>query len=786
MAKKDKADKKLSKKKLNNVSAMDAIVDKLIMSLDDNYVSTINLNEKNAEFKSIINDELDMAKGISGGSIVDFARSVFQNNNNTNTKSDQDDDVLYKFIAQNSGDIYTTYLERNKNQFNEARDLNFIAKMVPSLNQSVQILLNHITSSDDLSGIFTRSLDIGSNMDPMDADTVKSAIEQFEDDNRLLFKLKNICYKGSLEIGQYYIYAISYSKLFTEYSKTKAKTNAFGSMVAKSQSSSGATEHIGFVSEGVTYDHIDSDCRCISATCALEKAEFQEIETMLSSGDKSVPAPSDLSVRKSIQTGIADIYTLESAIPAEILEIMPGIEAVADMPTSRVGQQLRSTIDSMSSNANRGNLASDGTVSINTKAEKFDTTGTYIKFIEPSKIIPIEVLDETIGYLYVETKNKKKDENAAKFVSTEFTNVKKMDAIDKIANMLTDKIISKFSAKFVADNAKFKNLIANCILANGIVNKEYKIQFISPEDLIPFNINPDKDGRGQSVLKNAMFPAKLLTSYELKKNLNYINKSGDKTIAHVRGGQTDMSRKNQVMRIIRNLQESNITFGDMMSDYSMMFHKYASDNNIVMPMGRNGNRLIEFEKMEGQNIDMNTEYEKNLENNAITATGVSPLMIEQYNQADFAKSYTTAHIGLAGFVSSIQSDLEEPTTRLYKIIIQNLNIDDRLKQQVLPCFKFKLPRPKSLAAVNNTESMSNTMQIAETIIQLKYGDQVDDPIEKKQINAVKFAIVKELTPFIDWSHMEDLMQEAVTEVDNIKTTTGTGSGESDIAGPSEF
>ena len=85
-----------------------------------------------------------MAKGISGGSIVDFARSVFQNNNNTNTKSDQDDDVLYKFIAQNSGDIYTTYLERNKNQFNEARDLNFIAKMVPSLNQSVQILLNHI------------------------------------------------------------------------------------------------------------------------------------------------------------------------------------------------------------------------------------------------------------------------------------------------------------------------------------------------------------------------------------------------------------------------------------------------------------------------------------------------------------------------------------------------------------------------------------------------------------------------------------------------------------------
>ena len=71
-----------------------------------------------------------------------------------------------------------------------------------------------------------------------------------------------------------------------------------------------------------------------------------------------------------------------------------------------------------------------------------------------------------------------------------------------------------------------------------------------------------------------------------------------------------------------------------------------------MPSGRNGNHLVDFEKMEGQNIDMNTEYEKNLENQALTATSIPPLLVEQYNQADFSKAYTTAHMGFAAALAA--------------------------------------------------------------------------------------------------------------------------------------
>ena len=213
---------KLNRGKLHDVSIMDTIIDKMIMSLDDNYVSTLNLSEKNSEFKSIINDELNMAKGLSHDSILDFTRTLSANQTTGVKAVDTTDDDIYKYIAQNSGSLYSTYNERYKNKFIEAKDLTFISKMVPSLGQAIRIALNHVTSSDDLSGAFTRNLDFGTNLEDDEVKVITQALEQFETENKLLYKLKNICFYNCMIVGKYYIYAVSYSKLFTKYSKNKA------------------------------------------------------------------------------------------------------------------------------------------------------------------------------------------------------------------------------------------------------------------------------------------------------------------------------------------------------------------------------------------------------------------------------------------------------------------------------------------------------------------------------------------------------------------------------------
>ena len=766
------------------LGAMNTIVTKLLMALDDNYVSTLNLNEKNAEVKSLINDQLDLAKGTSGGSIIDFTRqNIVASKKNNNISSNDQNDIL-NFIKHNSGSLYQSYIERNKNRFVETKDLKFVSKFIPSLGQAVKIALTHIVSSDDLSGAVKRGIDLGKGVNDEEAALVMDAIEKFENETNLLLKLKNFVYYNSLVSGNHYVYAVSYKKLFEQYSRAKAAAKKMGG--SKTENVPSLSLSSVPASESVTYDKfIDTDTGALTIKCALESAQLDEIRNGISF-EGAVLNGKKLSDEKNFRNGvinaIADVYICESAIPENIMDMMEIAVEAADHDRGEFGNKMRDKIDKASAYKKSSSSIADGTVDTSSaKGEKFDITGTYLKFIDAKNIIKLEVLGEVIGYLYVESAKKAKTSEGVQFINGDLTNIKREETTEKIAKMLSAQVIKNFSASYVKENIQFKNLIASCIMANGVINTEYKIQFIPPEDIFEFPINVDENGNGVSMLRDSLFPAKILCSYTMRKHLNYLNKSGDKNLTYFRGGNADLNKRNHEQRIIRNLQEQNITFGDMMSDQSLMFQKFSSDNNILIPVGKSGNKLVEFEKLEGQNIDMSTEYEKMLENQAIIATGVPPLLIEQYNQADFSKAYTTAHIGFAGIVAGWQSDLEGGSSRLYKRIIENLDISDNIKARILPNIKFKLPRPKALAAINNTEAIGNATTVAQNYTQLKYGEGADD--KKEQITAIQRAIVRDQTPFIDWEHFDDIAEETLAELDNITNKTG---GDADMANASQF
>ena len=272
----------------------------------------------------------------------------------------------------------------------------------------------------------------------------------------------------------------------------------------------------------------------------------------------------------------------------------------------------------------------------------------------------------------------------------------------------------------------------------------------------------------------------------MRKTLNYINKSGDKTIMTVRGGNADISRKNQAMRIIRNIQESNVVVSDIIGDSNNIFHKFSADAGILMPTSRSGQRLVEFEKMDGQQIDMNTDWEKEQENQVLLSMGTPPLMLEQHNQADFAKAFTSAHVGFAGIVAGWQGDLEGPTTELYKRIIANLDISDDIKKKVLPVFSFKLPRPLYSATQTSLDALQSAVSLAEQVTALKYGEPTDDT-EKEAVNAAKFGLIKELTPCIPWDRYDQIMNRAYLEKKGVKDEVPQDTASTDMdMGDDEF
>ena len=479
---------------------------------------------------------------------------------------------------------------------------------------------------------------------------------------------------------------------------------------------------------------------------------------------------------KNFTQNVATVECIDSTIPFNVLEEMPNLAKNLGL-TEDVRYAFDKCTAAVETDSTYSATASDGTFSANIKTNgkletadkkhknKFNVTGTYMKFIDAKNMIKIKILDEVVGYFYVDSKKINKTKANVTFSNAEWTNINKQSTIERISNMLASKVAKQFSAKFVSDHIVFKKLIADCIMANGVVNTQYRIQFIPKDDVFEFKINEDSKGDGTSVLKDSLWPAKLLTSIRIRKTLNYVNKSADKTIAYVRKGTADVSGRNQAQRVLRNIQESNITFGDIIGDSSLMFHKYAADGNILMPVSRSGNKLVEFERMEGQVVDMSTEYEKELENQALLASGVPPLLIEQANQADFSRAFTTAHVGFAGIVAGLQSDLETPLTALYKRIVENLDIDDRLKTLASNTLEIKLPRPRALSITSGNEILENTARFAEQFTNLKYGEVTED--NKEFIQAVRYAIVKSNAPFIDWTALEEIADNVQMEKEKI-------------------
>lgn len=400
--------------------------------------------------------------------------------------------------------------------------------------------------------------------------------------------------------------------------------------------------------------------------------------------------------------------------------------------------------------------------------------GTYIKWIDYKAMVPIEILGRTIGYYHILTTTKKKSKSPkngsdklgsvissssmALFTDVGASEKRKEEVIQGIVDTISNAILEQFNARFVRKNASFRKIIAECIIANGLVDNDYMIQFIPAEKVVVFKVNLDDEDRGQSILTDSLFPAHQLLSITACKMLNYINKGGSKTIAHISSGKVNRNNTNQVNRVIRDIQAANVTFTDLLSS-GAVFSKIARDTNMAMPKDQQGNRLIEFEVQDGQQVDWNTEYEQMLERWCLLGMGVPNSIIDVIGNVDIAKKVVSDNILMAGRAASLQADLEEPTTELYRAIIADSDMDDLLKSRA-SLMEFSLPRPKILQNQNNGDAINTAYSNAQAIANVYIGEDAseeEDMALKREFITLQ---VKKDLPYIDWAERDSLFEQA--------------------------
>ena len=750
------------------VNALDKIAHKLLSTIDTSFNEREVLNAKDRRIQDIIDNELTLAKGVSQGSIIDFVTTMTSNkvsHQSRNTLGDVDPSEVF---TKDISNIFGYFQEMYKNRYIELADLKFITKFIPAIGEAVKTTLDSIVGSDDMTTTITRNLVFDDSLSEEEKTRVTSEIERIEREEKLLKRLRNVVYKKTLVSGMHYVYAPPYKELFKEYDRLlKAGVIKNGIIVREpsnqARKSNGVGKNSGFnlnnnavlapVKESVSIDTI------MENLTNSKEFDQKELEGM----------------RKNLESGNLSITTSDSPFLDEAIESIAALERYDDM-YMRDLNGYAATFGGVGKLDEKFYGTSDGTADPNTTGSKFNTIGTYLKYIDASRIVPVKVYNQIVGYFHVHdmTASKKARTMASAdnmligsvnlFANINMNDNKKESAVRMITDVISDGILSNFSNRFVNNNLEFKKLIADCIVANGMINNNLNIQFIPANHIIPFLVNENEDGFGESILSDALFPARLLLDLLISKMLLYMNKSGNRTLAFVRKGPIDTSSANHIQRVLRQLQESNITFGDLLST-NLSFAKFAPYGNIQIPTARNGDRLVDFETQEGQTVELKPEFEDWLEKMAIMGTGVPSVILEYTDAADYAKSLVTANIKFAGRIATLQSDLEEATTDLYIRLIEDSSLDDDLKKKAVRGFKFSLPRPRVISNSNMSDYLSSMQQTAGTLADLYLGqDNGQDPdYQAVRDEFIKNTVIDHL-PIIDWKAAQERAENARMEI----------------------
>lgn len=606
-----------------------------------------------------------------------------------------------------------------------------IASQLFEMEETVLTTRDSIITADDLTQTISRRLYFRNNENEKDdIESFKKAIEKVEDDFNLPDKLKNVIIPKTLTYGSYYVYTIPYSKLFERQYRRKVEHDG---LIHKPVSESISVDFATSFKESVEND----GCKILSKNTDIMK------------------------VFKSITDDIS-VFNEECSIP-----LIEGLDL-----SSLIGddEAFKRKSDEAIKKARKDKFKiNDGVIDTDKIDGMFDNyAGVYVKYIDPRRIIPVKILDHTLGYYYIHDTNvqfnKANFTSAIKFTNSSFDNVRQLE--DEFVSKIADAVVRSFDKPFLDNNVKFKELIANALIYNDMYKKDVKFQFIPKEYMTEFKVNEDDDGNGTSILTKSLFYAKLYLSLLLFKMDAIVSKSNDTRVYYVKNSGMEQNITNQVQSVARTVKSKQMNITDLLN-YRSMTTKIGASKEMFIPLGRSGERGIEFDIISGQDVQLNTDLMEFLRTNMINGTGVPSVILNYVNEADYAKTLVMANAKFVGRVVSFQLDFNKPITELIKKIVKFSKIN--IPEELMIDFIYTLIPPKSLN-LNNTSDLINVADvIASSAIKSKVGDSKNMTEEMNIIkDAIYFGMMKELVPSINWKLVDQLYDDALLDIEKDK------------------
>lgn len=685
------------------------------------------------------------------------------------------------------------------------QDIDLIISQLPEWYKAIQITRDAICESDVVDGTISRDIRFKrSKMTDNEETNIMSKIEEVEDRLELNQMIKNHLVSGTLEYGEQCIYAIPYAKVFQDLYKYRMATGSKGSRTQYDMmNTSSVLNGYGYGEAAVEVSLKDTIINESANdknknTSIFTESEIMEINKSYRAKILNESGGEDKKAMKKRDSEIDDVLEYVSTNIRYIGDdiALPVIEESAHDLKAAYETKYRNEKNFIQEADNLFNrimnqslyMEDGGNQSGDFIDHGFDNiSGIYLKVLPATKLIPIRIDRQVIGYYYISDMTRPEQAGQRKNSGIGGYSLRSPSvgydtlAPDRVfCEKLANKIINNFNLKFMKDNIALHQQIVTILQSHKFNDAMMRFVFIPAEHVIQCTINKDGVGRGHSMLEPGIVVARMYMFLKLYTILYQINNSAIRVInLHMSGLDTDY--KKFVNETVRKFTQRRITPSDIFN-YTNSMNKVSGCSELVMPMGAGDKPPISIETIPPSDPPLNAELLESLKNEAIAACGVPPLMVQAggESQIEFAKEAELSNTEFNTMVSSYKIDMNIGVTKLYRRILRwETDIDPNIIKELT--YVFRMPTAKTLNVT--VEMINNFNAIVEAVVPIFFGsDELteegsENPSEK--VRQFKKLLLHEHIPQLDIDKLDELASMARFKANEIRMEK-TGKGENII------
>lgn len=758
------ANSEQNKRQSRNINKKIDILDKKIDSLyKDIYISRTDNRKNLDDIINSIDDTIDKLQGVetSASGLTELLRRV-ERQDKTNTG---------KFLSsvtelfENENLVGSVIINDETHQFIRSQNYNYdlICKYLPRLQDALEIKRDNVLCSDNFDKEFLvpqspsvskKEIDaFNSNVDKIE---VKYDMSEFLDDT----------YMNTSKYGEDFIYVVPYPVAFKRMFDRARKRQYAPTALSPTT-----------VFEG--YEEVkDVICEKFNGTEEFKtfgKSIEDKLEGSLSETLKDLPEFGAINLyfnpTNMIESSVEEIAVFENQSQVERFKSLYSVYESGSGLTSVFNDAI-----AKDSKGNKiGTLYNDGFVldkNLDRDPDKIDKNmlGAVLERIPRENILPIYIGKRCLGYYYFEFAD---DPSACGFcgghhmlpglgmTNGKYTYDMTEDQKEMAIRFIASKISDAIDTKFINANKDLKEDIYALLRYNekfdiGRTNN-VGVTFLPAEDIIHCYFKMDWNiHRGISDLENALVPAMLYILLYLTDIIGKLTRSVDKRVYYVKQN-VEQNIARTLMNTVNQIKKGNMGIRQIesMNNILNIVGKY---NDYLIPVGPSGDPPIQFDIMQGQDIQTPTDMMDKMEEAAVNTIMPYELVNATYQQ-DFATRFTMSNTRFLRTIFTRQRKtegfFEEIYTRVYNYEFgtKYLNIE------------ITLPPPLFLVLQNNSQLIDNISQMADKITDVEMISEKDEEIKPE---FKRLYIRKNLSNYLDFAMIDRLIAQAKVNIETAK------------------